>query len=137
MADTEHNDEVQETEAASPVAESAAEAAEAVSDETPAVGSETAEATAAAAEDAAAESEPVAAEPVARDSAAEPPSTAAAIKVSEPAPAPAAPDKGPVKAKLKELKALRDKALESGDAAALKRARTRMRRLKRRLRKAG
>ena len=45
-------------------------------------------------------------------------------------------DKAPLKAKIKSLKAEREAALESGDADALKMARTKIRRIKRRIRKA-
>jgi len=56
---------------------------------------------------------------------------------AEAAPAPApAPDKGPAKAKLNELKAQRDAALEAGDSVALKRVRAKIRRHKRAMRKA-
>ena len=45
-------------------------------------------------------------------------------------------DKAPLKAKIKALKAEREAALESGDAEALRMARKKMRRIKRRIRKA-
>ena len=45
-------------------------------------------------------------------------------------------DKAGVKAKIRELKGVRDSALGSGDATAAKRARRRIHRLKRRIRRA-
>ena len=106
MEDNDKNDEVE----AAPEASEAAEAA----------GEEPAAESAEEAEPAPAESAAPAAE------AASPPPAAAVV---------AGPDKGPLKAKLRELQARRDQALASGDGVALKRVRAKIRRLKRKLRK--